>query len=708
MQTKVYKKNNKYTPANNFDRALLFFASIALVAPIAYGQNKKITDTEARQTTNYVKATILTIIKEEVISLPEDEVQKSKIDINLTFDEKKLNLDANAWKKQTIRNRQNEIKRKFDEQKSFAQKYLNKIEDPVQKQAITKESYKFGNLNLSVDQESVSKVFLEADKDSVENQFLKQYQSLSSAPLPEFQYNLMDYISTISGVLYIPQALSQKVKDAILSRIAKDYGLDKKSKKPITESLKIEEMKVYSPKLSTWISKIFDPKNNNLGIIVAGAFFGFLLLISTFLLSKGFSRIAAGIAELKVTPESESSEGDSSVQEATPSQTTVVAEDSPHGSSKNTFDAAASSNALTSEMKTIRAQFAEIIAENGSLVSELLRDLFYEENGLEDFRDLLTFAGYKVLKPAMENLPPSCIEDLQIFLEDSRGENSSLLNGVEVTQRIYRDCITRITSSADELSIIQKLRHTLISAEDVILSHIVKDSDPKEIAVLLRVLTVERGNKVFKEIDPKKLKDAMDAFDTPLEELSASIESLDSKINQYNEAPEESASKSLIRFIMRLVRNANITDENSINALVAEDNWDIRREMMKTKLFYMDLAYFPVNQLKNILTSFDVAFRGEFLYLADEDLRNAIIGSLAEGSKLKEMVQTEMSLIERSEERKINAEKMMLQTKLQFLEKARALIDSDHSIVDTIIINKCKKLNLSLPSDLEKNADQAA
>ena len=99
-------------------------------------------------------------------------------------------------------------------------------------------------------------------------------------------------------------------------------------------------------------------------------------------------------------------------------------------------------------------ELAEIIQENPQVCAEILRDLFYEEYGLEDLRDLLSFAGYGTLKEALNMLPKSCIEELKGYIEDSRENPTSLLNGVEVPiikERTKQERIASILSTYDNL-----------------------------------------------------------------------------------------------------------------------------------------------------------------------------------------------------------------------------------------------------------------
>lgn len=522
------------------------------------------------------------------------------------------------------------------------------------------------------------------------------------------QLDAMSYVNKLELVLSLSQDVPEQIEELLKTVLVASLDLSKINGGQNKEQwITVNRVAAPSkPGFKDWIQGVWQPQNNMLAIVAVGLIIGLVLLLSALLMAKVFRSIATGIKELKPVPAatgatSGAGAANDHVESAPHSE--EEASDDGHATAENGSrvkpDTYAVAKALTSEMRTIRDQLRDVIIKENQLCTEQLRDLFYDAHGLDDFRDLLSFAGYDCLKPAMDRLPRSCVEDLQGFIEDHRSIPSNILHGVEVATRLYRDCISKITTADDSNKAMSDLRAKLVLTDDDPLEKIAANATPEEVSVLLKSLTVERGNRIIRSVSPEVLKDACRNLDKNLTELAPAIVLLLQKLDQPTTA-EKPKSQVQKRFILRLVRNAGLRDEVGANRLVDDDDWVMRRAMIETKLFFVDLPFVPERVLKSAIGSLPLSSRAEVLHVSDEALRKQILGFYSEGSKQQQMLASEFGDLQKNAKR---AEEVM-RRKNKVIEElmgiVRRQIAADPMVVDLILRSRAEKLGVAIPDHL--------
>ncbi len=659
------------------------------------------------------------------------------VHIELTFDEAKLADDEkafNAAQKKRINDQKSSMESdtqallqaiKSAQQGMQQQELADKKDSPkaIEPEPTKKDlieipkgsnGMRFGRLNIDIDRTTLSDyINREEPVPTLGNQsivfpeFPKQVQQQAplaltlQLPRPDFSetsftFEPFNYITKISCEVLIPFSSPKDIEAVLSGALMKGLGLlsmagptaadwitVRRMQEPIVAAVKESPVDI--------VTSILKNLSVTLGLIASALLLGFFGLMGIRTLAKSFHKIGEDIKELKTDSD------DATFEVPTEAATTTSNDQDEKSKVDDSTSEGSPIQALTSEMHTIRDQFSETVQENVDFCAEALRDLFYDQRGLGAVRDLLGFTGYKILKPAMNKLPPSCLIDLQAFIEDNRDDQANLVAGCQVAQRILVDCISRISVGSEDSKDVDRLREVLIGATDqVILEYSVKSS-PQELAMILRTLTPERASRISKTMDQERLKVALGFLDKDIEGGSERMGKLLGNIDTVRgDQPKKTHRQR--RFILRLARTASIEEEAAIKPLIAADDFDLKREVMTNRYFYEDLKYLPEEVMRKTLDSFPVAFRAEFLFVCDRAFKAKLLGSYKDGSKLKEMVQTELSLVEKNENRKREAADRKDRTIASFMTKIRAAIQEDPRIVESAIETQCKELGIDPPS----------
>ncbi len=460
----------------------------------------------------------------------------------------------------------------------------------------------------------------------------------------------------------------------------------------------------------TFFQSIWKPDNSFISTVVSGLILGLFVFLAMFLasraLSKGIQTALSGlgkdIAALKPAEEG----GDAGGEEVAPEEASAAGvgdDDEQRGS----FDQAAAGQALTRDMQNIRVQMTSLIAENTFLCAEYLSDMFYDDNGLADFRDLLSFMGYAPLKPSLEQLPRNAVQKLETYIEEHRETPPNILNGAEIAQRMYGECISKATLRDETMKAFDPVRAVLIKSEDAIIQKFLVEADATSVAVLLKTLTVERGNRLMKAIPPAVLKDAAALMDKPIESPDQVIAGIITKIEQVASTVTERAQAQR-RLILRLVKTVAVADEGMVYDLVPPEDWDLKRQIMQTKLFLKDIAYVPGKVIGQAFGGLPLARRAEVMLMADESLKSAIQATVPAGTKKAEMLQTEIDQTQKNAKKmaEISARKDSIMESL--LNAVRKLVGADRNVVDQIILAQAKALGLQPPEGIKAEEERKA
>jgi hypothetical protein len=651
------------------------------------------------------------VVKNELAAQAFESTVPPIVSVKLEFDQKRLEDDAQKFVAGQQDAAMNRLKALMDTTSPKA----NEAQQAAEAQVIAPASngVRFGRLNIDLNREALTQILARKEPEGQKAASPQENRLAVSLQMPEttggksFQFDPADYIVKMTIDVMIPEGVPESVDATLKTRIADALNLTAIASDKAQEWIKIgrlpkpEAKAVVKAGIGDWVQGLFSPSNVTLGLMIVGIFVGLCILLATILLAKVFAKMAAGIKDLKPAEEKKE-EGGGDKAEATqaaeaPAQDAHAA--AAHGDAggghgkRHEHDPAASVQALTSEMATIRDQLFEIVAENDQLFAELLRDLFYQQHGLEDIRDLLSFAGYKAIRPALEKLPKQSIEQLQAFVEDSNQDPVSLLHGVEVAQRLYRACISKISGTGPEAGDLDRLSQGLVAADDAVITQMIGDMTGQQLAFMLRTLSVSRGNALIRSIPSDKLREATSLLDKMPENAKEIVDGILEKIASL-EGQKAKKSNLQLRFVLRLVRNASIDEEASVLEMIGPEEWDFKLDLMRTKFFYTYVKYLPMTFVRSILDGVPVRMRAEILHVAEEPLRNAVLATFQEGSKLKEMLMTEI-------------EQIRLPTLEAFMGRLRAILVERQDLLDQVILKQCEVEKLTPPERIQKGQTQA-
>lgn len=650
-------------------------------------------------------------IAEDAVKAADIKAEKSpSVSVKIVIDSKAISKDRQAHQDAELENYKKEVQRIEDRQKQFLDSIKSdkaagdKKDEKIDYSIVGKEKdFRLGILNIDLQDKDVAQIL---SRDTDVKEALQPSQNLYSIMMEspkrvvtEFDYDMTQYITDVSMSVLMPDAwpeaetlqLQESIFDSLnladlTSKKANEIILVRKLQAPKVEKeiVKVEE---------TWIEQFLSPRGNSLGSLLSALAIGLFVLLSAFFtsskLSKIFNQVSESIATLK--PESTiASSSETEIEEA---------KDADAGSENDSgFSGESLAQALTSDMTRVRELLVETVRDEPDIAAEIFRDLVTSESGLRKLRDLMAFTNYKALQPGLIKLGRDALDKFTTYIESSGGEGGNPLSGVEVAQSLYRDAIAKVTGmNPEHANAINRFRGEVVSISDSSLGKVAASCTADEIAFLVNNMSTIRRSVLVRSTPPELFAKACSMLDKVIPQMDAMVTAITDKIHSVTRDLVPSSGKRQ-RIVLQIVSNTTIEEEDKSNSLVPEDDWELRREMMKTKLFYRDLQFVEPDLLRSTFESLATREKGNFLGITTPEIKEIVLSNYEPGSKLREMIDEELKEIEIYAERAEEIKETKSKIINQFMARIRKQMT--YKEVNKVIANKCKKLGLKLPESL--------
>ncbi|MEI8024743.1 MAG: hypothetical protein WCI18_00210 [Pseudomonadota bacterium] len=519
--------------------------------------------------------------------------------------------------------------------------------------------------------------------------------------LVPFTFKAADYLSKVNITLVLGSEVPEKLVKSIISRVDIALDLGKiSSGKPTIDWIKVEKVELEPtapmPSLKEFMKSLLGPSNFfvsgvSMALILGIFVLGSALLTST-LLKKGIqnatSTLGQGISSLKPPTDSDGEEK------------TENDADSEGDNEISAADAEASNHATTAELGNIREQLTKLIEIETYACAEVIKDIFYEDSGFTDFRDLVVFIGYSSLRPVIELIPKTTVEKMLGFVEENKDVEPNILNGARISQAVYSEVIAKVSFKSPESKLLEPVKEALIRVEDNVLDAFMRTATSMEVALILRSLSNERSTRVVQNIQTEVLKEALQKLGDESKTWEQVIPNLIRKIAA---TAEKIIVKSLAhqRLILKLVKNATLDQEEMIYELIPSNDFELKRQVIKTKLLFKDLKYVPQTLFDKAFAKLPIKVRAQIVIAADEELKKVIFKAVTAGTRKFELLQAEVSELERNEKRvaDIKLNRISLFGELMF--EIRAMISDNPQWIELILKAQADELNLDAPSGID-------
>ena len=521
--------------------------------------------------------------------------------------------------------------------------------------------------------------------------------------LTPFTFKAADYLTKVNVTLVLGSEVPEKLVKNIITRVEASLDLNKISQgQPVTDWIKVEKVEPEPPAPppplpgpKDFFKSLWGPGNFFVSAIAMAIVLGLFVLVSAFItsillkngLQKATSTLGQGISSLK--PASET--GDDEQGEAR-----AAGADGEGGGVVNQVTAAqteASNHATTAELGNIRSQLTKLIETETYACAEVVKDFFYETTGFTDFRDLVVFVGYTSLRPVIDLLPRSTIEKMLGFVEENKDVEPNILNGAKMAQSVYSEVIAKVSFRSPEAKLLEPIKEALIRIEDNVLDAFMRNASSMEVSLLLRSMTNERSTRAVQNISPDVLKEALDKLGSEPKNWEQTIPAL---IRKITDTAQKIIVKSLAhqRLILKLVKNAGIDQEDMIYELIPTTDFDLKRQIVRTKLLFRDIKYVPNALLERAFSRLPIKVRAQVILAADEELKKQIYRIVGSGTRKAEVLQAEVTQLEKSEKRmsEIKANRNSIFNDLIY--EVRAIIADESQWVDLILKAQAEELNL--------------
>ncbi len=518
---------------------------------------------------------------------------------------------------------------------------------------------------------------------------------------PAFTFDLADYITDVRINVILPTNAPEKLDTELRKAIAEGLGIAKQIANNADKKIIVSRAPVAKEAEKTsYIQELLKPQSALIPAVAAAAIGGILLVLAAFLLLGGISKLAAGLTELKPkeAPAAES-------KSETPTAITLAAggaqgpgEGSRDEGKAGLNDPNAMSRMLAADITMVRTQIGEIIAQDPQLVAEIVRDFLSTEEGMADLKDLVTFIGFEVLKPSLNSLSKDLLNEFSAYLEDNGSERSNPMNGIELAQRLNREFVARRTKNAalgDEA--IKALRKELTLADDDSLAKLFAVVDVQGCVLLLKTLSMERAQTFFKKIPTDVFREAYKILDDELANTPTIAKQVQTKLQEIQKNAGKKGSVGQKRLMLRILKSSTPDDEEFIQSLVANDDWEMKSLMMKSRFLFRDLPYVQKDIVKQAFDTFPPAFRAELCFCCNAEQQTLFLSLYPEGARAREMITAEIAQIERNDKRRSSVEKNKNTYIQQFLDVLHRTISADAKNFEEIFIKQAQAAGISPP-----------
>jgi hypothetical protein len=562
-----------------------------------------------------------------------------------------------------------------------------------------KDGKRLGMLNLDISSLDFRSLFREKKTGNLERAPKESNAQLHYA-IPDmsrigegFRYSALQYLEQIDIVLQIPSGLKDEWKDELQKLIFQSLNLAayvKKDAKSVVALNEIEVLVVAEEEIkeASFVDKLLDPQQGPLGILISALIVALLMFLGVRGLAKSVESISKGLAELKPAEAASNDEsgGEAQVQASTP----VEAEQ----------EKGQNSDAVAAEMGNIRQQITQFVSQAPSTAADILRDMLYGEDGLPGMRHFIAFVGYDDLKPAMDKLPPSVRMRVSVYLDENIQQAPDMIKGAEFAQKVYQKCVSQLAKLEEKAS--EEFKMAITTADDQQILKAFESMSADEIGCVLQALSLDRANHLAMKMEAEKLKEAIPLLDKKFDNIDELQKSIMAKLGELADMELLQVSKTT-RLIMRLVRTAKIADEDKIISMLDPKDIELRRKIMSEKFLYSDLSHLEGAFLRKVLDSFPTSFRASFIFISVPEIKEKVLAEYQEGSKIREMLQDEITEIEENETKKIATIKQSTITLETFMVKLRQMLRSDDDAVDGALNVYAKSVGVEL-----KSAENAA
>ncbi|MEY4066100.1 MAG: hypothetical protein RIR26_2308 [Pseudomonadota bacterium] len=515
---------------------------------------------------------------------------------------------------------------------------------------------------------------------------------------PTYTFDLADYLTDVRIELILPTAVPNDVDADLRKSLATGLGIKSQFENKLNEKITITRApppkEVDKP---SYVEELFKPQSPLIPAVAASVIAGTLLLAAAFLLLTGLTKLATGLSELKpkeqvaadgIGKDKKKAEEDDALSAANnPLLATPAGSEASSKAAEGLSDPNALSRMFAADMPLVRSQISEIVKQDPNAVAEIIRDIANAEQGLGDMKDFVTFVGFEILRPALDALPQKLMQEFSASIEDDDRNKFNPLNGIELAQRVNRDFLARSASRTNQKSeVLKKLRKELLLLDNDVLATLFGDVNDDECTLLLKTLSLERAQAFFKKIQPEVFRNAYLRLDEELTNQDALAKSLTEKVAEAKKQVPVKGSVGQKRVMLRILKTSTPEDEEFIQSLVASDDWEMKSLIMKTKFLFRDLPYVQQSLVKLAFESFPLSFRGELFYCSTEPNKKVFLDLYPESARARELLNIEVSQIEKNDKRRTSIEKNKNVYIQKFLEVLHQTISADPANFEEIML----------------------
>ncbi|MCX6130240.1 MAG: hypothetical protein NTX25_14405, partial [Proteobacteria bacterium] len=123
--------------------------------------------------------------------------------------------------------------------------------------------------------------------------------SEDKSEIAKFDYDIMDYVKSLSIKIVLPEKLPTQLEDSIRQAIVAALELKIFKGADIGKMIQFSVLTVDKKPPPTWRDQFINPEKGRVWDLSSALILGLLVLLGTLMVAKGFTKIASGIRELK-------------------------------------------------------------------------------------------------------------------------------------------------------------------------------------------------------------------------------------------------------------------------------------------------------------------------------------------------------------------------------------------------------------------------
>lgn len=360
-------------------------------------------------------------------------------------------------------------------------------------------------------------------------------------------------------------------------------------------------------------------------------------------------------------------------------------------------------NLARESVEQLRIKVKSLFKENKAQAVEVIRDISFSENGLENIRALIDFLGFSMIEEYLMGLPETEVERIKNYLDLTAGKMVDPDDVSTAITALYQGGISKILGDKVSASSFAPERDLIAMFDDESLIYAFAHLEAEITGTIIPLLSQKHVAHIIAELD-KGLVVAMLSKTLKIERLDvddvrSAVDSLRRAVVQFVEMSDR-GTLNTDKIILALMRELDLDNESKVIEALPADRYALKRQIRKINYPVSDLLYFPLDLLKSTLDQMAITARAELIFLTSDDIGQRMLGAYSGSQKISDMLFFELEGIKNSvsKQRKLRRDKFEILAR--FMKKITSFVNDSPDILILVDQEEYEIKDVAIPAAL--------